>query len=162
MKRNIEAVSPGSAERSSKKAKSDGTISIFDDQSLEKQWTDIESSLATDNGNTPGWIEGNVFMVWPYAKKRDVQLMLKDGSQLKISISCPECQLFQFTPGQKIKLSLKGAEVSRKAQSTSAIRHIPFQLTFRDGSSVKFIEGRALVEDGLIVDVWEGRSNYVD
>ncbi|THH12013.1 hypothetical protein EW145_g287 [Phellinidium pouzarii] len=158
-KRESEA-SP-SDERLTKKPKFLADACVFDDPSREVQWTDIERTLASDvRVGSLGWIEGDVRMQFANRNKSDAQLSIRNGLQLKISVSCPEFAVFKFAIGQKVKLSLRGGRIVKARNGSSAPDFMPFSLVFGDGAAIQFVKGgnKGTIRDGEIVDTWQMRA----
>ena len=94
----------------------------------------------------------------PTAIERELQIRSREGFQLKISITCPEYGLFKFCIGQFVRISLRGASMAKLKGGTSAIGYMSFHLVFKDGASVKFLDGRGDTQDGLFVNSWQGET----
>ena len=133
----------------------------FAEPSKEVRWQDIEQVVSSnaDGNKEPGWISGVVFMVFRSKQKSEAQLKTRDGNtmrQLKIDISSPDFHRFQFTIGQSLKISLRGSQIVGTKAGTSVPGYMNFHLVFNEGASIKFISGGKDVEDGTIVDSWQG------
>ena len=130
----------------------------FEDPSREVRWSDIERVIndsGADNAE-PGWIAGQVFMIFASKQKSEVQIRSPEYFQLKISITCPQFGLFKFCIGQCVRISLRGACVTKLKGGTSAIGFMPYNLVFKDGAAIKYMDGRNGMQDGEVVDSWQG------
>ncbi|EJD02259.1 uncharacterized protein FOMMEDRAFT_168761, partial [Fomitiporia mediterranea MF3/22] len=135
----------------------------FEDASKEVLWTDIEQVLKTTETDDAerGWIAGQAFMIFGGRPESKIQLRSRGGRQLQISITCPEHALFTFSIQQAVRISLRGASLSRLKGGTSAPGHLSFNLVFKDGAAVKFMTGGKGIQAGQIIDSWQVRSERV-
>lgn len=143
--------------------------SFFNDPSLAKQWSHIESSLAVaaaaahNDGDAEaqiGWIEGRVHETRSTQKETELLLVSSsdptdhEGSKpraLRVFITCPESSLFVFAINQHIKISLKGARiVDELVHHGSALP--PFSLIFSSFVAIQSVRGGVCMPDGVVVD----------
>ncbi|KAG2030234.1 hypothetical protein BDR03DRAFT_1017369 [Suillus americanus] len=107
-----------------------------------------------------GNLEAGVCMVFPcMGEKRQVILEIQECSNIYrfhvfISAKVDVLHPFPFSMGDRICLSLKGAQSRTRTQSSApGYRYLPIALTFNDGITAKLVSGP---EAGKVFNTWEG------
>jgi hypothetical protein len=148
------------AEHSSKRHKSTSRDSTPDpfETSLRRNARDVY----TDGTDGSGFISGQVFMVWPSGRTGVCRMVMEtcdgqiDRFDVKLAGLCRKYfDRLDFTAGDYFELSLKGAELDKKQESSKQF-YLPMILTFKKGVVVRFTKrSRKPDENGLVVDTWK-------
>ena len=155
------------------KSKNFTAASFFSDPSFLKQWSDIESTLASpstrisaDSDSDIGWVEGRVHETRSTQKEVEVLLVrLLDPDQkqeaheaLRIFITCPELTRFVFAINQVVKVSLRGARVVNELVPHGS-GQLPFSLVFSNFLCIQSIRCGPRIGDGDVIDTRPGASS---
>ncbi|KAG1728641.1 uncharacterized protein EDB91DRAFT_852321 [Suillus paluster] len=130
-----------------------GDDNLFD-ETRRKNATDLLDPATDETGN----LEATVCMVFPcIGAGRQLNLeMHEHGDNYRflvfIASEVDNLHPFPFRVGSRICLSLKGAQIRGRAQS-SAPCYLPVALTFKDGIAIKLMSGP---EAGKVFNTWEG------
>ena len=154
MKRNSDT--EGSATKRPRLESGEDNLNLFD-ETRRKNATDLLDPATDDTGN----IEANIFMVFPRGgRTRQLNLEMRENDNIYrfLVVLAPKVveklDPFPFRPGLTICLSLKGAQITRRAPS-SAPHYLPVALTFEDGLAAMFTSGP---DAGNVFNTWEGLS----
>ncbi|KAJ7217200.1 hypothetical protein GGX14DRAFT_602558 [Mycena pura] len=144
------------------------------DDSLDKDPTQDETvddllNWTTSSDLEPRNISGIIVMKWPpIGAKYRIKLSLKPGAKQLESLKAVDKQLevvfaglcaerfrrtrLQFKVGQELHLSLRGAEIVKKALGASAQMNLPIVLKYAEGVTLKILPKGE--EPGWTVDTW--------
>ncbi|KAG2350098.1 hypothetical protein BDR05DRAFT_955959 [Suillus weaverae] len=140
-----------------KRPRLEDNLSLFD-ETHRKNATDLLDP-ATDETNN---IEAKVHMVFPcVGKKRQVNVEMHEHGDtyrflVLISAKVDELLPFPFAVNDRICLSLKGAQIRPRPQS-SAPCYLPVMLVFKDGIAAMLMSGPSA---GKVFSTWEGVDWY--
>jgi hypothetical protein len=131
-----------------------GEDNLFD-ETRRKNPTDLLDLKADDTDN----LEAKIHMVFSrLGGTRRLNLeMSEHGKTYRFLVVLASKVLdklgpFPFHAGDKICVSLKGAQIGRRADSSSPC-YLPVALTFNDGLAVMLMSGP---ESGKVLNTWEG------
>lgn len=136
-----------------KRSRLEDNLALFD-ETRRKNATDLLDP-ATDETNN---IEAKIHMVFPcIGNKRQVNVEMREHSDtyrflVIISSKVDELMPFPFAVNDRICLSLKGAQIQPRAQS-SAPFYLPVRIIFKDGIAAMLMSGP---EIGKVFSTWEG------
>ncbi|KAG2106682.1 uncharacterized protein F5147DRAFT_699529 [Suillus discolor] len=135
-----------------KRSRLEDNLALFD-ETRRKNATDLLDP-ATDETNN---IEAKIHMVFPcIGNKRQVNVEMREHGDtyrflVLISSKVDELMPFPFAVNDRICLSLKGAQIQPRAQS-SAPFYLPVGLVFKDGIAAMLMSGP---EIGKVYSTWE-------
>jgi hypothetical protein len=124
------------------------------DETRRKNATDLLDPVTDETGN----IEAKVHMIFPcIGKTRQVNIEMHEHGDtyrflVLISAQVDKLLPIPFTVNDRICLSLKGAQIRPRAQS-SAPFYLPVALVFKDGIAVTLMSGPSA---GKVFSTWEG------
>jgi len=129
-------------------------VNLFD-EARRKNAADLLNLTSDDTGN----LEAKIHMVFPrFRNMRRLNLEMNEhGNKHRFLVVLSPKVLdklgsFPFHPGDMICLSLKGAQIERRADSSSPF-YLPVVLTFNEGLAVMLMSGP---ESGKVFNTWEG------